>query len=350
MACVISGGGVEGRMQNWIQLMVVVTFMLVGVARAGEMADLVESVGLAELATTFDEDKVDRILEDYGAGIEDPDERVAAAILVSMGMVQNWVLETPEVAARMLTGWEDPAVENVGITEMPLARPAGIMRIASFGGYDELRRDTELIAALDAAIGEKVLTGYGLRPRNVSIATKPDRTLIYSHQNLPHVRQLIGLMSSEGLKGRVLIAPKVAAFVFREGWGERPDWLNELGDGVYVAQGPEMLVHFEFASPEDRPRFDELVTKYAKKDSKEETGNLVNSWWQPFYYGESAAEGFHQISRVMLYGEEVEASLLMLPEREELVRQHFAEQPWEMKVDAIWVNAPFFRFLQGESL
>lgn len=315
--------------------------------RGSDLAERVEAVGLQELANTFDQVKVDRILGDYGSSIVEPDERTAAAVFVSMGMVHDLVLDDLERRGRMLQGWEAPTQETTGIIEMALARPSGIMRVKSIGGHDALRKDKALMAALDQAIGEEVLTGYGLRPRHVSAPTAAERTLIYSHSSLPHVKQLIGLMASEGLTGRVMIAPKVAAFVFRDGWGERPEWLNELGEGIYVAQGPEMLVHFELAKAEDRQRFDELVERYAKKDAEDETGNLVRSWWQPFYYGETAAVGFEPISRVTLYGEEVEASLLMLPEREERVREYFAEKDWEMQADTIWVNPPFFRFLQG---
>ncbi len=329
-------------------LVILLAVITAGAVKAVDLSELAETVGLTELAATFDEAKVDRIIGEYGARLEDPAERAAAAALVTMGMVKDWALEDPDLTARMLVGWDNPPGKGVGTTEMSLLRPAGIMRVASFGGHEALRQDTKLIAALDAAIGAEVLTGYGLRPRGVSSATKADRTVIYSHSSLPHVKQLIGLMASEGLEGRLLIAPKVAAFVFREGWGERPEWINELGDGVYVAQGPEMLVHFEMATPGDRQRFDELVDRYAKKDEAEETGNLVRSWWQPFYYCESEAEGYQQISRVTLLGEEVEASLLMLTEREQRVRDHFAEQDWEMEVDSIWVSTPFFRFLEGD--
>lgn len=314
---------------------------------AGEMADLVEAVGLQELAATFADSKVDHILGDHGSTITDPEERKAAAVLVTMGMVHDLILDDPARRGRMLQGWKNPGQETSGIIEMALARPTGIMRVKSIGGHEALRQDTALMAALDQAIGDEVLTGYGLRPRDVSAPTAADRTLIYSHSSLAHVKQLIGLMASEGLKGRVMIAPKVAAFVFREGWGERPDWINELGEGIYVAQGPEMLVHFELARSEDRQRFDELVERYAKKDSEEETGNLIRSWWQPFYYAETAAEGFEPISRVTLYGDAVEASLLMLPEREDIVREYFADAEWELQTDTIWVNPPFFRFLQG---
>lgn len=316
--------------------------------RAGDMADLVEAVGLAELTATFDEAKVDRILGAYGSAIADPAERAAAATLVTMSMVHDWALDDPEVTAKMLMGWENPDGETDGIIEMPLARPVGIMRVKLIGGHEALRQDKELMAVLDVALGEEVLTGYGLRPRDVSGPTAADRTVIYSHSSLAHVKQLIGLMASEGLKGRVMIAPKVAAFVFREGWGERPTWLNKLGEHVHVAQGPEMLVHFELASPDDRQRFDALVERHAKKDEADETGNLVRSWWQPFYFAETEAEGYASISQVTLYGDNVEASLLMLPEREEKVRAYFAPMDWEMKVNTIWVNAAFHRFLKGD--
>ncbi len=339
-----------GLISEMIMRIVGGLILVVGLAlplRAGEMADLVAAVGLQELADTFDPAKADRILGEYGTSITEPDERIAAAVLVAMGMVHDLILDDPKRRAKMLQGWENPTQETAGVFEMALARPSGIMRVKSIGGHEALRQDAALMAALDEAIGEEVLTGYGLRPRNVSAPTAAERTLIYSHSSLSHVKQLIGLMASEGLKGRVMIAPKVAAFVFREGWGERPDWINELGDGIYVAQGPEMLVHFELATPEDRQRFDELVERYAKKDSEDETGNLVRSWWQPFYYGETAADDFEPISRVTLYGDKVEASLLMLPEREEIVQSYFADAEWELKTDTIWVNPPFFRFLQG---
>ena len=107
-------------------------------------------------------------------------------------------------------------------------------------------------------------------------------------------------------------------------------------------------MHFEFEHSGDRRRFDAIVEQFAKKDTEHETGNIINSWWQPYYYCETPAEGYHQISRVTLYADEAEASLLMLPERARMVRDHFANTPWAMEGDSIWVSAPFFRFLEGD--
>ncbi|MDB4474844.1 hypothetical protein N9023_07535, partial [Opitutaceae bacterium] len=300
----------------------------------------------AELATTFAEDKIDRWLPRDADWIEIED-RAAAAVLLAVGVVE----ESSMANAARLSQRLDRALAQLGGMEaevrVSLEDVSPLMLMDQFGGHEELRQATELSRSLDHAIAEGVLTGYGLRRPHVSAETDPHSTVIYSHSSLPHVKQLVGLMASEGLKGHVYIAPKIAAFVFRDGWGERPEWINELSPGLYVAQGPEMLVHFEFERPTDRLRFDELVNRYAKKDTEDETGNIIRAWWQPFYYGETLEEGYHEIHRVTLYAEQAEASLLMLPERTEIVRTHFKDTKWEMQADSIWVSAPFFRFLQG---
>lgn len=314
---------------------------------AAEVHELLEKFTLVELADTFDDTKIERLLPPGGEWTA-PEDRAALAALVAVGIVQvsdfkstrgvAWRLDQE---ARLLEG-------SVNEIRVPLRNVSRLMRLASIGGHEKLRRAVKLTDSLDQAIAAEVLTGYGLRAPDVSAGTDPSRTVIYSHSSLPHVKQLVGLVASEGLRGEVYIAPKIAAFVFREGWGERPEWINELGPGLYVAQGPEMLVHFEFERMSDRRRFDELVNEYAKKDTEEETGNIIRSWWQPFYYGETSADGYDEIHRVTLYSEHAEASLLMLPERTEIVRSHFKDTEWRMRTDSIWVSAPFYRFLQGD--
>ncbi len=327
-------------------------FLGLGVASAlvtsGQtLAKLAADAGLTELAGTFSTEKSDRILGDHGSQIDDLSDRAAAAMLVSMGVWTPGQLSDLAGCRQIMESWAAKADERTAVVELDLSNVAEILGVSAFGGHEQLRRDTALMATLDEAIGEEVLTGYGLRTRGVSAETDDERTLIYSHSSLPHVKQLIGLVASEGLRGQVMIAPKIAAFVFRDGWGERPEWINELGPGIYVAQGPEMLVHFEFESSSDRQRFDALIDLYAKKDEESETGNLTRSWWQPFYYTKTKATGFKRISRVTLSGENIEASLLMLPPREPVVREHFADSGWDLAIDSIWVNAAFHRFLEG---
>lgn len=320
---------------------------IVGVSSAATIEEAVRAFQLVELVGTFDDQKTEHLLPSNGGWIETED-RVAGAVLLAVGLID----ESAMVNAARLSQRLDRALSELGGVEdeirVSLNDVSSLMLLGQFGGHEALRQATELSRSLDHAIAEGVLTGYGLRRPHVSAETDPQRTVIYSHSSLPHVKQLVGLMASEGLKGKVYIAPKIAAFVFREGWGERPEWINELSPELYVAQGPELLVHFEFDRSSDRRRFDELVDRYAKKDTEDETGNIIRAWWQPFYYGETSVEGYHEIHRVTLYAEQAEASLLMLPERTEIVRAHFKETKWEMQADSIWVSAPFFRFLQGD--
>ena len=310
--------------------------------------DAVEELGLVELGDTFDHAKIDRLLGAETMSDASEDHRRAVAVLVAIGAVDVSALSDAVRAEAQLARYQRSLSAPEECVVVSLDDISAFMRLEALEGHEALRQDPALMASLDAAIGEGVLTGYGLRPLRVSAASDPMRTLIYSHSSLPHVKQLVGLVASEGLRGRVYLAPKIAAFVFREGWGERPEWINELGPDVYVAQGPEMLVHFEFEQSGDRQHFDAIVERFAKKDSEDETGNLIRSWWQPFYYAETAAEGFYEISRVTLYGDTAEASLLMLSDRTKLVQSHFAGTSWQSETDSIWVNAPFYRFLQGD--
>ena len=325
-------------------------FFVVNVAvrsAATTIEETMRKYQLVELAHTFDTRKIDRLLPANADWVE-PRDRASVAVLLAVGLVEGSALENSLSLAAELDQTFHQFGGSAKAVRVSLDNVSSLMRLIEMKGYAELRRATDLTRELDKAIAEEVLTGYGLRRPHVSEETDATRTVIYSHSSLPHVKQLVGLVASEGLKGRVYIAPKIAAFVFRDGWGERPEWINELGPGLYVAQGPEMLVHFEFEHADDRLRFDDLVDRCAKKDTEGESGNLIRSWWQPFYYGETPAEGYHEIRRVILFAEHAEASLLMLPGRTGIVRDHFMDTNWEMQTDSIWVSAPFYRFLQGD--
>jgi hypothetical protein len=311
------------------------------------LSETVARLELTELSATFDPAKVEQVLGD-AVMIQVVEEQQAAALLVSLGLLTLKDLKDPSGGPAVLAEWGEPNERPVGPVEFSFAEVAGLFRLASVEGHAALREDEELLRSLDDAVRAEVLTGYGLRRRGVSEDTDAGRTVIYSHSSWVHVKQLVGLVASEGFSGRVMIAPKVAAFVFREGWGEPPPWVRELDPYLRVAQGPEWLVHFEFDAVHERQRFDELVERYAKRDTEEESGLLRRAWWQPFYYCETPARGYQRIARLTLTGDEVEVSLLMLPERTDLVARHFADSPWSTTADSIWVSTAFHRFLLGD--
>ena len=89
----------------------------------------------------------------------------------------------------------------------------------------------------------------------------------------------------------------------------------------------------------------DLIQK--KKDEKDEPGLIENAWWQPFYYTDQAFEGFEPISLVVISSDNHEATLTVLEEKTEKVVQALKDDRWDMRVDRVWVNPPFFRFLNG---
>ena len=333
-------------MKTWLRIILWVGASA-WVLAASPWVDLVKSLDLVELAATFSEEKVDRILGEQ-AGDWPQSDRQAAAVMVAMAVLDPSDLADPVKTAAKVTRFQNTLAAPESTLLFSLNWPMDALRGEPLGGHDTLRQDAGLVDALNHALGTGIITGYSLRSLRVSEASDPARTIIYSHNDWRHVRQLVVLMSSEGLRGTVYLSRKVSAFIYRDGWGERPAWIAELGSGIYAAQGEEWLVQFEFERAADRARFHELVTRYAKKDAPDETGNLVHAWWQPFYYSEVAMEGFFEIGRVTIEAAHAEVSLLALTDNLPTVRDHFAPMRWPIEVDRIWVPGPFFRFLQGD--
>jgi hypothetical protein len=200
---------------------------------------------------------------------------------------------------------------------------------------------------LGEALVDGVLTGYDLRSKGVYDNFPVAHTFIYSQSSLLHMRQLVALLDSEGIEGWVYITPKVSAFLYRDDWGPASGAVVTLPGGVRVIQGREIAVLFQFDSSDDRERFHEVVTRFAKKDEKDEPGLIENAWWQPFYYTDQALEGFEPISLVVISSDNHEATLTVLEDKTEKVVQALKDDRWDMRVDRVWVNPPFFRFLNG---
>ena len=155
-------------------------------------------------------------------------------------------------------------------------------------------------------------------------------------------------MNSEGINGWLYVTPKVSAFLYRDDWGPASDNVKTLPSGVRVVQGREIAALFLFDSADDRYRFDDLITQYAKKDEEDEKGLIENAWWQPFYYTDSAIKGFKPISLVVVTAGDYEATLTVLEEKTNEVVKAMTGKSWQIRIDRVWVNPPFFRFLNGD--
>jgi len=223
-----------------------------------------------------------------------------------------------------------------------------ITRLSQEPDYTGLLAASDVLEVLGSALADGVITGYDLRAAGVYDNFPPGETFIYSHSSLQHLRELVALLQREGIAATVYLTPKVSAFLYREDWGNAGPHVVSLGDGTRVVQGREMAVLFHFDSASDRVRFQAVINQYAKRDSKEETGLITDSWWQPFYYTDQPLPQFEPISLVVLTTKEHEATLTVVDDKAQSVIAALQTAPWLLRRDRVWVNPAFFRFLNGD--
>lgn len=221
-------------------------------------------------------------------------------------------------------------------------------RLAQPWDHTELLQEATLLQVLGGALTEGVITGYDLRRRDVFGEFRRGGTFVYSHGSHHHLQQLSAVLAVEGVSARVFQTPKVSAFVYREDWGSRSDHVQMLPGGIEVVNGREAATLFEFATGQDQTRFHELVQRYAKKDEADEPGLIVDAWWQPFYYTDAPFADFPSISLVVVSSATAEATLTVLPHLTAQVVAAVDQQGLQVRVDTVWVNPAFYRFLQGD--
>jgi hypothetical protein len=311
-----------------------------------DLSSLVDKMRLEELRETFDAPKVTRLLAGHGAKLNFED-RSSAAVLISIGIIN------PEDLTSQAKLESKIAIFNYGSQGKsrhlmgPFNSSVTLARLENLGGHEALLGEKKFISTLHSRLNDGVVTGYDLRGVDIAAGFDPQRTLTYSHSSIHHIKQLTVLLASEGVEGLLYVLPKVSAFLFREGWGEPPTNVTALDNGQLVVNGREWVVFFEFSRPEDKLKFHEIVTRYAKKDDEKEEGLIAESWWQPFYYSGTPIQEFERINLIILKSETTEATLTVLPEKLDVVMAEFDASNWHRTVEDIWVNKPFYRFLNG---
>ena len=324
----------------------VLLLLVFPVVQAASFAAMVNELDLNELELTFSDLKVETLLGSSGSALSNP-ERRAAAVLVSAGIFSTDDLDSD---ARTRSKYQQFQRAQAGKDDHlmgPFDASVTQGRLNRIGRHDVLLKEQTFIDALQRLLSKGVITGYDLRKKNINNGFDPEKTLIYSHASVVHLKQLTALLSSEGIDGLLYAAPKISGFLFRDEWGEPPENVVLLKDGLRVVNGKEWVVFFEFEHSEAKAKFHRVVTKYAKKDEDSETGLIADTWWQPFYYSNTHVEEFADINLVLIRSNQTEATLTVLPEKLATVKAALSSENWDFSIDEVWVNKPFYRFLQG---
>ena len=135
-------------------------------------------------------------------------------------------------------------------------------------------------------LDEGVATGFSIRNKAYSVSFIPERTLLYSHSNLMHVKQLIALLKAQGIDGRVALEPKTSWY-----WWEG------------LQYGPEFDLLLEFTSAADKAKFDAIILANAQRADGVDTSELLlGSWWTPMYASDTPLEsGYAEVVNHFVY-------------------------------------------------
>lgn len=227
--------------------------------------------------------------------------------------------------------------------------------VYTWNSFDQVSAP-ELQAPAVELIREGVITGYNLKRTPLDANFDPNLTIVYGHANIEHARQLIALLRSEDLDAKVLLEPKTSAFLYLAEWGEpstSPGFQVEaLDDGNYIAYAKEFDLAFEFNSVEDRNRFDGIILTYAKRNSSEQTGLILGSWWQPLYSSRVEIADYIAVKNNVVFTEQYYLQTFSLVEDSERIRESFEELYADVSVEVwdLWVNVAFHNYLLGEPL
>lgn len=303
----------------------------------------VETLSLNELASTYSPEKITNV-----TGLSTASQ--ADALLVDMGVITPSDLEQTALLSSKLRSFvedqNDQSERYVGnVSDKNI-----VERIVKTWNDSTVIQDEKILNQLNRFIDEGYTTGYNV------ISTQDDSNFMqelmirYGHNSIQHAVQLLYLMKSEGFDPKVQLTPKSSAFLYLPEWGEPEYPVTTLASGKMVSVVKEYNLDFEFQSKERKNSFMDLINKYAKKDSADEKGLIIESWWQPFYRSYTEMSGYKVLTENRVIMGDFQADLMSLPEnakkQEKQVRA--AADNYDVVATKIWVNPSFYRYMHGE--
>ncbi|WP_421617698.1 hypothetical protein ACAF76_009550 [Brevibacillus sp. TJ4] len=319
-----------------------------------------------ELAYTYDEAKVAAAWAKagwtYNAGGTIPfDSAQELAVAIDLQFVPALQLASLKadgsVSAELAYQLLGKVAEFHGQTQNYLGT---ISEAGIYGKLVQAWKESQLIKAgdlqqlVDEVLKQDLITGYNLKDAAFDPHFDPARTITYGHSDIVHAVQLIGLLQSEGIEAKVQLEPKTSAFLYLKEWGEPTETEDyqvvQIENGNYIAYSKEYDLSFEFASAEEKERFQPLVLQYAKKNEEDATGLLKGSWWQPLYYSLTEIADYPVITNNYVQEGRYIVQTFSLNEDSAAVVEGFKtlDATLDVQTYQFWVDQPFYNYLLGD--
>jgi len=326
----------------------------------------VKAADLKELADTYREEKVKAVLQK--AGVAYPTD---GSLSLQSAQELAVALDTGLVSGSQVSEGKGTGAVSADIAYQLLAKVSEVSghykndlgTVSEDGIYGKLAHawdESQLIEAgelqqiVDTALKQDLITGYNLKDAAYDPHFDPERTITYGHSEISHAIQLIGLLKSEGIDAKVQFEPKTSAFLYLKEWGEpvqTDDYqVVQIENGNYIAYAKEYDLSFEFASVDEKKRFQPLILQYAKKNSEDATGLLKGSWWQPLYHSRTELADYPVITNNLIKQGRFIAQSFSLNDQSAKVVEGFKKIDGQAAVETyqFWVDQPFYNYLLGD--
>lgn len=326
----------------------------------------VSAAGYEELALTYDDEKAEERLRQYGVEAE-------GNVLSRIACAADVDLITPEQAVLAVQRSSMDAPSAGGLL-MRVADALGAGRnylgLASdpdiFGKLEkswnsfQLFEDPVLSEIGRKAVEQKITTGYGLKCASYDAKFLPELTLQYGHSDILHAHQLIGLLDSENINARIQLEPKVSIYQYLPEWGPAPEAtptyeVKKFSDALYLVYAVEYDLKLEFAEKEEMLAFDRVIKEFAKKnsDNADMKGLIYGSWWQPLYSTtreDMPAEDYHLIYDCVMKNGQYSIHPFTTEEKKDAVLRQLSALSDGISAEAEkrYVNTAFYNYLSGQ--
>lgn len=290
-------------------------------------SELVKNVQLSEVAATITDQQIAQEFSLSTQNILDKEQAQAALLLTKLGCLDQTAISNIYA--------NDALQQCEALNDLTL---------------NHHKVPNSLKVLLNAMLTNGIFEGYNIKHHDdvTGSGTAPELVL-YGHQDLPHAKQLISLLTLNNITYNWRLLPKTSAFKIRDGWDDAKE--NEKKEKIRSSD--EYDLQIIFPNQQEKLKFMPLINQFAKRDSAEQQGLIVNAWWQPFYRTFKTEELYHQVKRISVNSSQYVGSTLVLNENYssviENISSYLASQPTNLTLSTedVWVNPSFFRYLNG---
>ncbi|MBN1664225.1 MAG: ECF transporter S component [Deltaproteobacteria bacterium] len=323
------------------------------------IALVVSACGLQELAATYSDAKIDKSFQGMDVNVTQAaltrDHRQALALSIDVHLLFKGRLKVMDLHAPLNRDMAFHLLERVHAFRLSRKKYAGYVTEPGIVGklLDQWEKSAgigneNVIKRMNLAVANGTIIGYHIKRLENLANFDVDLKISYSHNDIKHIKQLVGLLIGENMQAKLQMEPKCSSFLLMDGWEMKEAMhLETLPDGRKAAHMTEFDLVMEFTLPEDRDRFRQIIEQYAKREDKEGGRILFESFYHPLYKSDVPLEGFNRIADIILRNKTHIVQTFVKEEGAAAKLEWFKREMPDMDITVtpVWVNDDFFRYL-----